>query len=154
MAEKNVAVTQAAKLPLIRSAPTQLEDLGSAVTGFVTADFNRDGLDDYAVATADGTISVILATTAGDFAPAVRYNFGSGVPPIAADLNADGYPDLVILSGGIGTAINKGDGTFAAPTFYPLANPGAASMTVGISTRTAISTWQRSVSRTLACTQN
>ena len=124
-------ITQASAFPPIVDLPSQLGDLGSAVTGFVCADFNRDGLTDYAVATADGTISVFLATTAGQFATPVHYTFGSGIAPIVADVNSDGYPDLVILSGGIGVAINKGDGTFSAPTYYPLPNPGATGMTVG-----------------------
>jgi len=124
-------ITQASAFPPIIDLPSQLDDLGSAVTGFVTADFNRDGLTDYAVATADGTISVFLATTAGEFAPPVRYSFGSSVAPIAADVNADGYPDLITLSGGIGVSINKGNGAFSPPTYYPLPLVAGTSMAVG-----------------------
>lgn len=124
-------ITRTSAFPPIIDLPSQLDDLGSAVTAFASADFNRDGLTDYVVSTADGTISVFLATTAGHFAAPAHYTFGSGVAPIAADVNSDGYPDLVILSGGIGVAVNKGDGTFSAPTYYPLPNPGATGMTVG-----------------------
>ena len=112
-----VTITQASSVVPILAVPSELGDLGSAVIGFVSAAFNRDGLTDYAVATADGAISVFLALSPGSFSTPVKYSFGASVPLIAADVNADGYPDLVF---GVGVSLNNRDGTFAPPTYLQL----------------------------------
>jgi hypothetical protein len=134
VADQTITFTQAAAVVPISAIPSELGDLGSAVNGFVSADFNRDGLTDYAVATADGTLSVFLATAPGKFASPSKYSFGSSAFPTAADVNSDGYPDLVILSGGsVGVSINNGKGSFETPKYYSLADAGCGSFGGGTS---------------------
>jgi len=63
------------------------------------------------------------------------FHIATGVGPIAAlDLNGDGFADLVVgasgtgfpksVNGGYAVLINKGDGTFEAPSFVPLSKMG------------------------------
>ena len=65
----------------------------------VIADFNRDDVQDVAVANAGGatgTVSVRLGAGNGSFGPEAAYPTGTGPWAIAAaDLNEDGWPDIV-----------------------------------------------------------
>src|SRR5687767_15661787 len=68
---------------------------GSGPDGIAVADFNRDGKPDVATANpGQGSVSLLLGTGAGKFAPA--RNFPIGRKPVgltAADVNGDGKPD-------------------------------------------------------------
>src|SRR5437868_2790226 len=68
--------------------------------GVVSADFNRDGMPDFAVAgTQDNTgISVFLATSPGKFGARTAYPVSAVNPdnPVAADLNGDGALDVIV----------------------------------------------------------
>src|ERR1700751_2777555 len=60
------------------------------------------------------------AKTVG-FAGAVPY--ASGAPGansvVAADVNSDGFPDLIVATNnGVSVLLNNGDGTFGPPTTY------------------------------------
>jgi hypothetical protein len=106
-------------------------------TGLAAADFNNDGhLDLAAGASPDGggtdEITILLGNGDGTFqyAPSLEVPlplFPNSVA--AADLNGDGIPDLVALSGGgfdgyVSVALGNGNGTFATPTSAPLEKPG------------------------------
>ena len=69
--------------------------------GVAVADFNRDSLDDVAVANSRfGEVLVFLQLAAGQFGPPQTSNAGGGPTALAAvDLNLDGYPDLVVTDG-------------------------------------------------------
>ena len=88
------------------------------------ADFNHDGHVDLAVSASDGknaVIDVFQGLGDGTFAlPPAHYRLISGaVQVIAADLNGDGFADLVTVNRGrVGVLTNLGDGTFAPPTYY------------------------------------
>lgn len=88
------------------------------------ADFNHDGKVDLAVSSNDGTnpvLDVFAGLGNGTFAtPPTHYRMISGASyMIAADLNGDGYADLVTVNRSrIGVRINLGDGTFASPSYY------------------------------------
>jgi hypothetical protein len=96
----------------------------------VSGDFNKDGLMDVAQIKRDGTIDVLL--NLGTFAniasltPLVSPTSNNQVVIInvvAADMNGDGYPDLVgmdIYNNAVVVWLNQGDGTFAAATSYPV----------------------------------
>ena len=100
--------------------------LNSSTSYVTAADFNHDGkLDLAAVVGAGGfqdSITVLLGNGDGTFTAGASYPFSQNLNSVlAADVNLDGQPDLVIAGapdGGFGQAIavmlGNGDGTFAA----------------------------------------
>jgi hypothetical protein len=98
----------------------------------VTADFNRDGKLDLAVANASSylppsSMQVLLGNGDGTFQPAVSY--AVGIDPaalVAGDINGDGVLDLILSNtagGGNSTSLSvflgNGDGTFQPQVIYP-----------------------------------
>ena len=107
-------------------------DLGdvSDMTAVATADLNGDGRPD--VILCDGSASsrgvrVLFNRGDGTLAHDVPYASDSvaGLGPVSvtvADVNGDGFPDIVTANGSAGTVsvlLNNGDGTFAAPRVFP-----------------------------------
>lgn len=98
--------------------------------GVVSADFDRDGLPDMAVASGN-TISVYLATSPGKFGAEKDYIVSSTAflgNLIAADLNADGALDLIVSkqnAAEISILWNNGDGTFRSGPNVKLGSPAS-----------------------------
>jgi Bacterial Ig-like domain (group 3)/FG-GAP-like repeat len=100
-------------------------------------DFNKDGKPDLAIFQYDGTLNVLLNDGSGGFLPPVAYGAATavannyGIASVrVADVNNDGYPDLVALDTNNNqflVFLNQKNGTFAAP----LAVPSPASGSVG-----------------------
>jgi hypothetical protein len=88
------------------------------------------------------SLPVSLPTGDLNFAPAVTYNSGGigTMSVVAADVNNDGIPDLVVanwcvfgkvcVSGSVGVLLGKGDGTFRAPVAYSSGGNNARSIAV------------------------
>ena len=102
---------------------------GSAqyVASVTTGDFNGDGKQDIATASA-GVVAMLLGNGDGTFQPAVTYQ-GSQIPlaAIAADFNGDGFLDLAVTDGTSGTVnvlAGRGDGSFTEP--YAAYNSGGS----------------------------
>ena len=74
--------------------------VGTQPSGVVSADFNRDGVADIAVAnTGSGTVSILLGRGDGTFSGA--NNIGVNASPtevVSVDLNGDGDPDLAVAT--------------------------------------------------------
>jgi hypothetical protein len=99
----------------------------SGLALFTTGDFNKDGKPDFATVQPTGAVNVILnewSASAGlSFgAPLTTepgiVNVGGTVQMAAADLNGDGYDDVVLLDENnncLYVLINQGNATFAAP---------------------------------------
>ncbi len=93
-------------------------------TAVAVADFNGDGKDDIAAvtsATGANGVEVLFGNGDGTFQPAIFYaTTGSpGTSMAAGDFNADGAPDLAVVTGvGIEVLMNSGHGSFgsAIPT--------------------------------------
>ena len=133
------------------SAPLYSGELGSAcimdpyncgVSILASGDFNKDGKPDLAVFQYDGTLNVMLNNGAGGFLPPVAYgattavanNYGIASVQVA-DVNNDGYPDLLALDTNNNqflVFLNQQNGTFAAPVAVPsAANGSLGAMAVG-----------------------
>jgi methionine-rich copper-binding protein CopC len=87
-------------------------------------DVNGDGIPDLVTANYFGTVSVLPGNGDGTFGAAVNYNTGvTGSYAVAlADLRHTGKADLIVadpgFSGRVAVLLNRGDGTFAAPTYF------------------------------------
>jgi hypothetical protein len=116
---------------------------GYGATSVAIADVNGDGRPDLVVANNcdspgcgsasnyNGAVSVLLGNGDGTFHAPVAYSSGGnlGNSVAIADVNGDGYPDLVVANeqcnggggcpGTVGLLLGKGDGTFNAPLTYP-----------------------------------
>ncbi len=104
-------------------------DVGINPAGITAADLNGDGKPDLIIAnTGSSSLTILLNDGSGRFVAAAPVSFSSSFAPrsmAAADLNADGKIDLVVVgtnagqtstsSGGILILLGNGDGTFRAP---------------------------------------
>ncbi len=108
-------------------------------TAALSADFDKDGKPDVAVVQSDGTLNVMLNSATG-LQPLVAYtnpNYSSTFvqQALVADVNNDGYPDIVVLDGGNYAVLvypNLKNGTFGTPTSTSLSVSGnLTSMTLG-----------------------
>lgn len=105
---------------------------GIGPAGAVVADLNHDGRLDLAVTnTADNTVSILLNTGGGVFAPKVDYATGASPAFLAtADFQGDGKADLAVLNNYDGTGnpgtvsilLGNGDGTFQSHVDYSVGN--------------------------------
>ena len=112
---------------------------GSGGDSFAIADINGDGKPDLLVANecasvcTTGTVGILLGTGTGGFRTIVTYGSGGFVADsvVAADVNGDGKPDVVVASrcasntngtcvgdGTVGLLIGIGDGTFQMENTY------------------------------------
>ena len=98
-------------------------DVGTTPISIVSADFNRDGKLDLAVAnSASDNVSILLGNGDGTFATAVDYGAGSSPSSVAsADFNGDGKADLAVAnrgSGDVSILLGSGSGTFGTAVGY------------------------------------
>ncbi len=110
------------------------------VSAVFAADLDKDGKPDLAVVQSDGNLNVMLNNGSGGFSPIALYtnpNYSStySQQSFLADVNNDGYPDIVILNGDNQVFIvypNLKNGTFGTPTSTSFSTPGnVASAAVG-----------------------
>lgn len=121
-----------------RHAPPLPDGIPRAVAA---ADFNHDGILDLAVLGPDSTssnggglVDVFFGRGDGTFVrPPHRYHLFSGGPAIAAaDVNGDGWADLIaVTQQRIAVLINQQNGTFAKPVYYSIGNAHPSGLVVG-----------------------
>lgn len=102
---------------------------GNYAYSFTSADFNRDGIPDFAVTNyLTNTVKILLGNGDGTFTPGNSYSTGAYPEGITtADFNRDGNPDIAIANESDKTVtilLGNGDGTFIpAPNIALPANP-------------------------------
>jgi FG-GAP-like repeat len=103
--------------------PIETRQLDTAPVSICSGDFNHDGHVDVAVVTSE--IDVLFGHGDGTFSYRSVYGTDgpSSIAPNAADLNGDGYLDLVTINSGgtVSPLFGKPGGTFNAEVYYPLA---------------------------------
>jgi len=123
---------------------------GENATAVAISDVNHDGKPDVVVVNncannsncTNGSVSVLLGNGDGTFQPAVSYSSGGedSLSIAVADVNGDGYPDLLVAndcgsnnctSGSVSVLLGKGDGTFNAAVAYSSGGQGAMFVVVG-----------------------
>ncbi|HEU0122002.1 MAG TPA: FG-GAP-like repeat-containing protein [Bryobacteraceae bacterium] len=104
---------------------------GTGPNSVVVADFNLDGKADLAIAnTNSNSINVYLGNGSGGFSSASGSPFSNTGGPFslaAADVNGDGFVDLLTTNFGTGTLgvlLGSGTGTFSAAAGSPIAIGG------------------------------
>ncbi|HWZ82406.1 MAG TPA: FG-GAP-like repeat-containing protein [Terriglobales bacterium] len=132
---------------------------GFDAVAMAVADFNGDGKPDVAVVSCGpaggtacpngkGVLAVLLNNGNGTFQPAQIYATkgtiaGGGAPVVAADINGDGKPDLLVGNfctrtkaggcsghGSVGVLIGNGDGSFRPAVTYDSGGGDAGSIVV------------------------
>jgi hypothetical protein len=116
-------------------SPVSFSQSGT-VQGIDGADVDGDGKIDLVVSFLSATagqsgVTIYYGDAQGNFRSGATFNFGSGnvVAPILADLNGDGKADILVNDtpgNQVAVLMNKGDGTFNAPTFNPSDTPVSA----------------------------
>jgi hypothetical protein len=98
--------------------------LAAAAGGIALGDFNRDGKVDAAVSLIGGHVAVFLGNGDGTFRAPATYSLDASQDQTGsltiADMNGDGAPDIVVVSGtstvgdngSVSVLLNAGDGTF------------------------------------------
>jgi hypothetical protein len=104
--------------------------VANTVKNIVQSDFNADGYLDLAVACSSNSVSILMGSGTGTFAPAVNYWTGTGLSSITVcDYNSDGVPDLAASdqgANGVSVILNSGNGTFSPPLTFTLGGQGQA----------------------------
>jgi hypothetical protein len=129
---------------------------GSGPTTIFAGDFNGDGKQDVIAGNVNGA-SVLLGNGDGTFqsqvaySESIIYDLAQGGEPISSmavgDLNGDGKPDLIYVTGDVGAGLNSngtfqangyiivgfgnGDGTFQAPVTYAATSVSPVSIALG-----------------------
>lgn len=120
----------ATSYPARAATSAQYDPLNNGVGAVLTADFDKDGHPDLLVMQYDGTLNVLLNSGSGAFSAPISYlNQGPNIDDISisqaftADLNSDGYLDLVAYDPNnyqVLTWLNNGDGSFKQPQIFVL----------------------------------
>ena len=143
-----IAAAEAPQTAASFTAPVVYNSGGDGALSVAVADLNGDGKLDLVVTNevacntcSGGWVSVLLGNGDGTFQPAVRYSSGGFGPTsvVAADVNGDGKPDLIVAnqlgcnscaSGTVSVLLGKGDGTFQAAVSYNSGGTRADSVVV------------------------
>jgi FG-GAP-like repeat/Bacterial pre-peptidase C-terminal domain len=117
--------------------PQAVFPVGTRPGGVAVADVNGDGFPDVIVSNyADSTIGVMLNqgndtfSTPRLYSTTVESEFAGTGPPVIADVNGDGVPDLLYPDyegANVGVRLGLGDGAFGAQRVFP-AGVGAYSL--------------------------
>ena len=126
--------------PTIQQTSCIVDLYNCGVSIELTADFNGDGKPDVAVIQSDGNLNILLNNGSGGFQAPAAYtnpNYANTfiVQCFVADVDKDGYPDVVAVDSDTGTLMvyqNLKNGTFSSPIATSLVISGVlASVALG-----------------------
>lgn len=116
---------------------------GTGAWSVSVADLNADHKPDLIIGnlcfpvdcSGDGAVAVLLGNGDGTFQSPRTYDSGGRtLIPIAADVNGDGTPDILVLNAngnrGLGVLIGNGDGTFRPVVTFPVGEKYTSSLAV------------------------
>jgi len=121
------------------ATPTLIQGEGLFPVALATADFRKNGKTDIVVAnqgseTGPASVVVLFGDGAGNFATSSTVNLTTAPRTVnVADLNQDGYPDLVIsdTNGALSVLLNDGTGHFSTLTAIGTALQYSSMVAVG-----------------------
>src|SRR4051812_2108759 len=100
------------------------QGLSDGPKGIDSADFDGDGIEDFAVSNTDGSVTVYFGKGSGHFSAPLHVRTGGkslrGL--VCADLNGDGKPDIAVAApyaSEVFLFLNQGQRSFGAPIIIP-----------------------------------
>jgi autotransporter-associated beta strand protein len=103
--------------------PASVMALGKRAGAIAAHDFNSDGIVDLVVGTStNGDVLVLLGNGNGTYRPPISITTGGPIAVSTADINADGFSDIVAANGAsIAIVLSNGNGTFQPVVQLPTA---------------------------------
>ena len=103
-----------------QTAVPATSSIATTIADFAVGDFNRDGIPDLAITTNSyNSVNILAGVGDGTFLAPVVYSANAGSLAVA-DVNHDGYLDIITGESAPNVLLGKGDGTFQSPRYFPL----------------------------------
>ena len=110
------------------------------VTSVAVGDFNRDGIQDLAVANfGTDNVAILLGNGSGKFTPSAQSPIGVGINPSSVaigDFDRDGIQDLAVANDGgnvsVSVLLGNGSGNFSASSGSPFGTAGNSPYSVSV----------------------
>lgn len=111
--------------------------LSKTPTAIAAASFNNGSYSDLALANTDGTVSIWLESSTGQWSHTSEITVASGSLSsiVSGDFNGDGKTDLAVTQSGanqVSVLLGDGDGTFQSPVSYAVGNTPVSALVTDV----------------------